>query len=906
MADTRAPELAPLAADGSIPVVDRSGKVSYLPAALANEPAALEGLRRATVAELAGEQAQADERATKTALADKFSGSIGAEVEGAVAPALAGAARGLTLGASDKLLTELGGDGVRGRLRDYERYAPIGSAVGELGAISAAAAFGDEAGWANAPRLIGRLGLGAERGVATALGEGALARGAGVLARGAVEGAAFGAGQAVSESALEDHELTGESLLAGVAHGLAGGAVASGLLHGAGAAASKVFRLKPSAQALEQIAARDLGEATPGLGRKLAEEMPYRSPGKPTDEGLFDSLGQKFINAQPGLADDESRALGEVWKNRQVALNRGEDALDTHSRELSEAITKQQKASRIVDMETFGDSKVNHMEKLVSPSRFGEQASVVRSWMDEASEVAATMTGDANSGFGAIARKQFDGHMERLARAIESGEGAKLFAAADDAKRWLGKQAQFGKGPFGLSEAARAFDELYQGPRGLLGVLENGAWGRAGEAQRSINKATSESIGLGDRFRSKFTTAHGSEMGRPEYVANTDSVSSFIGRLTKPANDLDAQSMRDMISTRRRYLDATAEHYDHGSRALKAISDERQALDAMEKTLEKASKEASLINQAKRLQGEEQAAGIGGIVGLATDAFTRPMTMLRRMASLEQATKGVTDRIGRGVRRLLGKEAESTPGGTSGPGFFSKLLETAGDAARGAGVATRAGGVKVEKYVRESRQVAALQADPVALTARVGDALGPVSEGAPKVAAAATATAVKGLAFLASKMPPSRQDPYSLQPHLQPKMHASDAEIATFQRYREALDDPTIVLEKARKGTLTPEHVEAVKAVYPKLYERIQRTMFEELTASTRPVPYSRRIQLGVLLEIPTDATLAPDFVQAIQATYTAQDQSGREPPQPQLASVELASSLQTDMQSAASEGQVR
>ncbi|AKU96997.1 hypothetical protein AKJ09_03661 [Labilithrix luteola] len=903
-------------ADPSKPVgvVTPSGKVGYLPAAVADD-AADAGVRKATDAELRTAQHEANKEAKTQALRDKFSGSLGAEVEGAVAPALAGAARGLSLGLSDEALVGLGGDAARQRLLDYQEYAPVTSALGEIGGIAGGALLGDEAGIGALPGAVSRLGIGAERGVAAALGEGAIARGAGVLARGAAEGAVFGAGNAVSESALKDTDLTGEALIGGAAHGALGGMVANGLLHGAGAAVGKgLGALRPpkaTAGAYDAIAEREFGEAAPGLGRRLAEDTAAAErAGAPYRTGPLDEVGEGYLSARKRVAPEKANELGEIWKNREVALNDGAERLETHARDLSEAISKQQKAAAVTDMNTFGEAKINHMDKLVDRANFEGQAQHVMDWMFKAQDAVNTLAGDtAASKLGPIARREFESRMARLGSAMETGDSLKLFRAADDMKRFLGRGASFGKRARGLNEAERAFDDLYQGEGGLMSVLENSAWGKAADAQKAVNAAATQNISLGDRFRGKFTTEYGSTAGRPDFVANSEAVSGFMGRLTKAANDLDAQGVRDMIATRRRFLEATEKSYDHGAAAKTAIAEERSALDAMEKTFDKATKEASLINQVKRLQAEEREYGIGGALGLVTDTFSKPITTLRRLAMLEEHTQSVLGRMGKGTRQLVGKtETEAAQAGLRPPkgpgeGFFSQLFKSTKAAADSSGSVARAGGVKVEKYAQEARQISALQSNPQALSARIGDALGPMANAAPKTTAAATTTAMRGLAFLASKMPPSRQDPYSLQPQFQPTTRASDAEISQFQRYRQALDNPTSLPEWAAKGTLTHEHVEAVKAVYPKLYEQMRTQVFNDLVDSKSPVPYGRRIALGILLDLPTDQTLAPDFMQAIQATFTASEQAGQEPPPPNLAQLDVASSLESGAQRISSEG---
>lgn len=905
-----------------IPVVTNTGKTGYLPAALADEVAG-HGMRGASDQEMRIAQIGANKEATENALRAQFEGSLAAEAEGAIAPALAGAARGLSLGLSDEAIVNLGGEGARKRLLDYQAFSPVGSTVGELGGIVGGALLGDEAALGSLPRAVGRLGAGAERYAIQALGEGALGKTAGVLARGAAEGGAFGVGNAVSESALHNTDLSGEAIVGGVAHGALGGMVASGLLHGAGKAFTSLR--KPSAEALEGIAGREFGEAAPGVGRELAEKVkahpedvlaaeggPYRQPGN-----AFDKAGDVY--ARTGRSAEEGQKLGEVWKNREVWKGDAADRLESRSRELSEAINKQQAAAATTDMATFGDSKINHMAKLVARDapavegqlavrpRFDAQADAVMNWMFKAQEQVNTLAMDtAVSKLGPAARKEFDGHMARLGKALESGDSLELFKAADNTKRFLGRAAEFGRKATGLPEAAKAFDALYKGEGGLMQVLENPAWGKAAEAQRAVNAATERHIALGRRFQSGFTTEVDSSGGRPVFGANTEKVSAFMGRLTKAANDLDAQGVRDMIQTRRAFLDATEKSYDHGGQALSAISAERKALDAMEETFNRATKEAAVVNQVKRLAAEEQASAIGGWLGLATDTLSKPMTTLRRLAQVEDQTNKVLSKVTGRSRQLASAPAvpgatAADPAGKPGPGFFSLLLKDAGKAAD---VGANATGAKLTRneFDKHAHALATMQANPALVTKKVGDALGPLGEAAPKTMAAATSTAINGLAWLANRLPMSRQDPYSLTPQFQAGSKASDSEIAKHMRYVEALDNPTGIMDKALKGTLTPDAVEAVRDNYPKLYQQIRTDMMTALIEAKSPLPYGRRIQLGVLLDLPTDQTLAPDFVSAIQATYTATEKAGQEPPSPNMASLDVASSLATATQ-AATEG---
>jgi hypothetical protein len=903
----------------AIPVVTPSGKVGYLPPEVAQD-AARQGVHEATDRQIRAEQLKANEVATEEATRKKFEGAGAlAAIEGTIGPELAGAARGATLGLSDQAILSAaetiagpsGREAVRNRLLDYQSYSPVRSFTSELGgAIGAAALTGGETAAAAAP----------EAGSA-------LARGARSIAGMGLEGGVYGAGGAVSEAALKDEKLTAEALVGGFAHGVAGGVILGGLAHGAGAALRGMRGPKGSAAAYEALAGRQFGEAAPGIGREMAaaegalskvddaamKAGPYRAPEPAPRGGLFDDAAEAAIKV--GTKGDEAKAgqAREFWTHRK-AINEGAERIETHSRDITAAITEQQKAGRVTDMATFGDAKKNHMASLVSPSRFGEQSSLADAWAAEARARMESMIGDPNSGLSRASVERLDGHLRRIEAAKASGEGAKLFSALDDAKRFVGREAGFGRTPFGKSEAARAFEDLYQGEGGLMRALESEAWGkRASEAQRSVNAATHDWISTGDRFRQKFTTKYGDTAGVPDFVGNSEGVSSFMGRLTKAANDLDAQAFREAVQARRAYLDATGKGYDHGTAAVNAIAKERAALDKMETAFEQATKETSLINQFRAMQEQEQSQRIGGALGMFVDSVSKPATTLQRLAQLEAHTQALKSKLGMGTGELLGVAAKpqattlglAAPRGKGGPGFFTTLLDQTTKAERPAAVTGGVSESKRAQYERRSEALASLQANPQRVAVQIGDAMAPYAAVAPKVTSNATATATLALQFLYSKLPPNRRDEFSLQPQLQPKTRASDAEVSRFMRYMEAIDDPTVLLREAKTGTLTRDHVEAVQAVYPRLYEEMRGEVMRHLIDSKSPLPYGRRIQLGILLDLPTDKTLSPEFLTAIQATYTSEEKAGAESPPPNLSRpLEVAGTQQTAMQQAVARAQ--
>ena len=77
-----------------------------------------------------------------------------------------------------------------------------------------------------------------------------------------------------------------------------------------------------------------------------------------------------------------------------------------------------------------------------------------------------------------------------------------------------------------------------------------------------------------------------------------------------------------------------------------------------------------------------------------------------------------------------------------------------------------------------------------------------------------------------------------------------------------------------QNGKVSRESIEALEAVYPKLYEKIQIEVMEKIQDSPEQIDYVKRLQLGVLLNIPTDAALMPDNIRALQASFKQEQES--------------------------------
>jgi hypothetical protein len=134
---------------------------------------------------------------------------------------------------------------------------------------------------------------------------------------------------------------------------------------------------------------------------------------------------------------------------------------------------------------------------------------------------------------------------------------------------------------------------------------------------------------------------------------------------------------------------------------------------------------------------------------------------------------------------------------------------------------------------------------------------------------AAVGTAQRGVAFLAAKAPrpPPAIGGVDL-PALRRPGTPTGQELSAFARRLEAVKDPTFVLDTMAAGTVTREHLEALREVYPELHAELRGKVLERVASRMAPVTYQQRLALGFLLGEPTDSSTTPAAVAFYQGQF--------------------------------------
>lgn len=120
--------------------------------------------------------------------------------------------------------------------------------------------------------------------------------------------------------------------------------------------------------------------------------------------------------------------------------------------------------------------------------------------------------------------------------------------------------------------------------------------------------------------------------------------------------------------------------------------------------------------------------------------------------------------------------------------------------------------------------------------------------------------------FLAQKagelsVQPRPGDPFG---HLR-KVRHDPAKAKKMARYVEAATDPQSAIDRIASGEVLREDIEALQALYPRLYQRVVENVLLDLAEVDKLPPYEARLKLGHILNAPTDPSMRPEYLRTIQ-----------------------------------------
>lgn len=156
--------------------------------------------------------------------------------------------------------------------------------------------------------------------------------------------------------------------------------------------------------------------------------------------------------------------------------------------------------------------------------------------------------------------------------------------------------------------------------------------------------------------------------------------------------------------------------------------------------------------------------------------------------------------------------------------------------------------------------------------AKMAEQLAPVRAANPVIADRIETTKARGVEFLASVMPKKPDVFAAALGH--DTWQPSNMEMRSFARSVAAVEDPHGVIERLADGSITPEDVEAMKAVYPEMHADITRQIIEQLGELQAKLPYQRRLALSIFSGVAVDPAMDPRILNALQAQFELEEGS--------------------------------
>ncbi len=637
------------------------------------------------------------------------------------------------------------------------------------------------------------VGAGAEA-IATTLAR----RTAGAAARMGVEAGTIAAPYAVTEAALGDPGEAAEHLMANVGIGALLGSAGKLASEGFGAAVSKA----------RAMGAKAAGAVAAGEG------------------GIVDRYIARLDPDMTAIAN-KTRDLA---KADQGLIEGADNVLDAHTRTLTGGLDSVLALKNAIELESFGSGKMAQVKELTKnadmPGLFAPGSVIDR--------IEAHVKGLLDDPYYLAVDKP---RVQRVQKAwdiaqgaMKNGDAADAYAGLYHVKQAIGKEVAASERDLMRNPVQNKMREIYEGDAkagiaSLASEFESPLWGDMGEATKAINQVTAKGLATQNHFEQTFVTNFGKNGFDKVQRADPASIKSYLNGVLGAENDLKSESLAKFLDSIEERARVTGEHYQISPENQKAIADGLASLKTFRSTLAETISDTELVQAVKKRQAIEHAGRIGGLSGLAVDAYSRPLLTIERLVGAEK-----TVATGRGaLAKLFGEWGDNF--GTlfteramknNAPMLdaIPELIRTMAARAPKAGIERATQSRPAEVFDKLAPQIRELAANAGATSEATAQLAGPIGQyGAPGVASAYTLAMQRAVAYLDSTMPkpPRQADPFG---GVTPR--PSDSDMLKWNRRMEIAMNPLNAFKLLADGKLTPDHVDALKTLFPALHSRMQ------------------------------------------------------------------------------------
>lgn len=385
-------------------------------------------------------------------------------------------------------------------------------------------------------------------------------------------------------------------------------------------------------------------------------------------------------------------------------------------------------------------------------------------------------------------------------------------------------------------------------------------WGeKAAAAQKEVNAGWHEGgVDAMNAFGNAFERNTGKidfETGRNVYDADAIKFKAAVSGFGRTSGDVAERAMQDYITNMRRMIDTVDKRYDLTAGKIRSLDTAKARLDELEKLYQNSSKHIGMVNRWKELGNYGAAASknsaltgaiigggfgplgaLGAVAGSAFEAAANPTGRAANIANalLSKSVFQARERVASSLTNKVTKWIDS--GGKQPSSLRADITSSAITAFRGKyGNDDKATQARIEQIQ---------EFDPAGISEHASDLPADVAMQAGMVAQ-------KAVDYLRSKIPPYMSAPSLVRSGRAPVMSRPDQ--IQFARVMGTVLDPTTAAKDLIAGRLTPGQVDALREVYPSIYDDLRVSAVAALgarNAKSEPMPAQVRQQLSMLLDL--------------------------------------------------------
>lgn len=680
-----------------------------------------------------------------------------------------------------------------------------------------------------------------------------------------------------------------------IAHGLTKGASFIGsallgtgeaaLLGKAGAAAANAAKLGEATSLSSKIGASALKGATEmGLlqgGDELTKKI-IQDPNASTQTALVDTGLAAVLGAAGGAT---FAAISPLWK-ATVGTKAGQLIEDFKSQmntrinnpnpleAVTEELGEHYKNLKEVADEVYGAQglKARDIEKAMPELHAG--------MMEQAEELKTSLQNTigklGNDPHAALLEKE----MALFTKKLETQSPSEIFNATQDLKKQLQEWGRYNKNIVPLSERPfrSAAQDLAHGFREAL--EDTSVWKNAAERQKAINGAFVNFKPALETFEKKFTAqVPNIEGGGFTRVIDPGKINTYMNQLGKPSAELKQKMLGDFLTASDKYIETlNRTHHNLGLESPFTPS----PMAAVRSTLQEVTPGAKLANifvdkGLSEAASKALSMGVGYKIGHATGipyggAIGAVMGEHALGPFLKTMLPAIVKPLLEGVSNSSGLKAASEFGAAfmKGEAILSKgaknLFKATSEVIPTSLIPTAFERSRLDKFVAQS------QVNPQMLQKIADNHLGTYLPGHGQALGQTTGNAVQYL----NSINPDKPKQLPLDTDRKP----STVEKASYENALNIAQQPMMVVQKIKDGTVTAQDVAHLNSLYPALYNEMKTRISEEMTNhlskgnsntgsrienSKYGIPYKTRIGLSLFLGQPLDSTMTPTNILAAQ-----------------------------------------